>query len=84
MSRIIGTGESAALVAGGLDSPEAEARNAAARELVRYLYIHGMPFKGYDPLVGALRALHPRAADHYEASRDPHATLCEFWPDRLG
>lgn len=82
MSRVVGNGYNAVLVAGGLDAPEAVERDAAAREIVLACYLYGIPGpRGWSSATwAALKVLHPQAAAHYEAHEDWRLTLDTFWP----
>lgn len=64
MPRIIGKGLDAVLVADGADSPEADGRREAVRQILTGFWLHGTPSRGWNNcLWEALRALSPEAAE---------------------
>lgn len=79
----MGSGADAALVAGGLDAPDAVAADAAAKGLVMAHRLYGIPKpRGWSGAVfEALKVLHPQAAAHLAEHEDAEATLVAFWPE---
>ena len=90
MSKLLGTGLDACLVAGGPDAPEAVSRRRAVRLILlgSYLYgrngTHGMdePVRGWRGCIfDALAELHPEAAAHLHEHQDACATWIKFGHD---
>ena len=83
MSKLLGTGPDACLVAGGPDAPEAVSRRRAVRHLLRGIWLYGQAEgrgqetaeRGWRGLIfDALAELHPEAAAHLAKHNDSTAT----------
>lgn len=87
MSRLIGSGERAVLIAGGLEAPDVVSRRRAVRHILRGFSLyerdgeHGAkaPVRGWRGLVfDALQELNPEAAAHLINHQDARATWLKF------
>ncbi len=91
MSRLLGTGFVAVLIAGGAEAPDVVTRKRAVRRLLHGIWLyardgdHGVeraPVRGWrSDIYAALEELHPEAAAHLERGQDGHATWMLYGAD---